>query len=264
MVGRSMEDFGVEQNRAGDSDDSANGSQEKRSSLEIQELEKLREFAIAENQSAIAAALELKINELKQLLVAEESEVSPEAKRGRVTMYVDLGYVPDQYYDAIAKGAIGDRISGTDQVGLSNALSGLGLEAQYLPEGSGSYFGGALQFIGKKGKLTLEDITVTGGLRVESDLIVKGVLTGGNLSTETLVIKSGLTLEDFTGAAEILPGQTEALVRIPDISEGSAVFVSSDGSDVWMDRIIPGEGFMLKIDEPKEEILRVNFVIISK
>jgi hypothetical protein len=266
VVGRSMEDFGLE------TDDTAanvSGSQQttdetitmpRLTTLEIQELEKLREFAIAENQSSMAAALELRINELKQLLAAEDTQASPEAKLGKVTMYVDLGYVPDQYYDALAKG----RNSEDNQAGLNNALSGLGLEAQYLPEGSGSYFGGALQFVGKKGKLTLEDITVTGGLRVESDLIVKGVLTGGNLSTETLVIKSDLTLENFTGVAEILPGETETIVKMPDITEKSAVFVTSNGAETWVERIMPGEGFVIKIDEAREEILRVNFAIINR
>jgi len=258
VVGRSMEDFG---SNANDSQEAtpANTSPQ-RTSLEIQELEKLKEFAISEKQSSMAAALELKINELKQLLAAEDAQASPEAKLGRVTMYVDLGYVPDQYYDAMAKGNGAEN----SQAGLTNALSGLGLEAQYLPEGSGSYFDGALQFVGKKGKLTLEDITVAGGLRVESDLIVKGVLTAGNLSTETLIIKRDLTLENFTGVAEILPGQTETIVKMPDISERSAVFVSSNGAEAWVERIMPGEGFVIKIDEAREEILKVNFAIINK
>jgi len=158
-------------------------------------------------------------------------------EKGVVSMYVDLGFVPDEYYEG--KGELG--------VELESAGAG---DEELLQEKV--YLDGMLSIVGKRAKFNVESLVVAGGMTVEGDLEVVGKLTASNLRVKGITTDKIEVASDsepgLTGKFELPADKSELFVELPTIKDGDVVLLSvASDSAVRVASIESGKGFSVKV-----------------
>jgi hypothetical protein len=175
-------------------------------------------------------------------------------EKGVVSMYVDLGFVPDEYYEG--KGELG--------VELESAGAG---DEELLKEKI--YLDGMLSVIGKRAKFNVESLVVAGGMTVEGDLEVVGKLTTSSLRVKGLTTDKIEVSADsepgLTGKFELPADKSELFIELPTIKDGDVVLLSVAGdSAVRVASVESGKGFSVKVlNNQTGESIKGSYLVIG-
>lgn len=247
IIGRAMESFsGVVEG-----DSSLVETKIEEDKVEAQELvENLvdaGELEEGETQEAIG-----KVEELM-----EDKEQATEYKKGRILMYVDLGYVPSQYYEEVASDG-----NGGLEIEEFNAVNGDNLfevtDSQLVIK-SDVQIGGR---VAAKRYTSIEDVI----LQLSAQDKSLRLLDEGDNEVFKVTAQGKLSLiegeNSSIGKAVVEIGQTQVEIKNSTVSEKSRILVTPDQFVIYKVKKL-NKAFIIEIQEPVNERIYFDYLIIN-
>jgi hypothetical protein len=237
IIGRAMEDF-----KGGDSTNVREFIEKEREEAE----ELLKQYEEEENPD------EEQINILKQKIEElYEQEQNIESTRGRIMMYVDLTYIPEENFEEkeeIIEAFETEEAENTEEIDKLTKLS------QYIESTDNTV------------TITAEKLIINGALSVTGDLEVSGNLTAQNAYIQEWIIRNQIKIENdqIKGSVTMPSGQTEITVASQALTEDSLILLSVPNRISYeLEKDIPNKTFKAILKEPLLEDLNITYLIIN-